>query len=360
MSWVGNTILTASVLPHPNSERLAVFPVGGGTGGAILVELVGTSGSGAGSLVSITSPLEGGAVKITGSVWVLNPSTGSGGGGMVEISGILPQYQGGIGYLPISGVVTLSGTSGALQVTGTVGLDGPVVISGTLSATILNLPATQSVSVQTWPFAGEDLGSAPASAAFVAGVSGTTLVGLHVNSDGDLQTTASISNFPAGFNVNISSSVPLTMSVQGTASVKVQNFPLTQDVLVTNWPVPVTGVDVLNLPATQSVSVQNFPVVQQVTGTVEVAGLTFSGTVSIPVEAYPNALENVQFTRKKQLFDFDSDTINYIGYAVIGASPAATAWAIKRLTFNVSGNLEASEWSSTTASWSNRVSEAYA
>jgi hypothetical protein len=219
MSWVGNTIVTSSVLPHPQNERLVVFPVGGGTSGAVQVEVVGSSGSG---------------------------------GGSVEISGVLPQFVDGTGSLP-------------------------VVVLGAITAS------------------------------------------------------------------------------------------------VDNWPAPVTGVSVLNLPTTQSVYVVNpssgsvsivgvnaVSGALQVTGTVEVAGLAFSGTVSIPIEAYPNALENIQFTRKKQLFDFDSDTVNYIGYASLGADPSSAAWAIKRLSFNASGNLESSEWSGLTASWSNRVSEAYA
>jgi len=134
-----------------------------------------------------------------------------------------------------------------------------------------------------------------------------------------------------------------------------------------------SGIAVVNLPATQSVFVVN----QQssslsgtvvvtssqanpvyVSGTVTVAGITLSG--STPPEAIPNSLDNIEYTRKKQLFDFDSDSVNYVGYAVLGMAAGSSSWTIKRLTFNASGNLEATEWSSTSSAWTNRMSEAYA
>lgn len=200
MSWVGNTIVTASVLPNPNNERLVVFPVGGGQGGAVQVELVGTSGSGAGSVVSIASPLQGGAVLITGSVWVLNPSSGSGGGGLVEISGILPWYQGGTGSLP----VTLLNPSQPFGVTGTVGLSGPVAVTGVLSATIVG---AVTVSVDNWP---------------------VPVTGVNVL---NLPTTQSVYvvNQTSG-TVSISGAV----QISGTVAVSQTNIPLTQSVYVVN------------------------------------------------------------------------------------------------------------------------------
>jgi len=99
-----------------------------------------------------------------------------------------------------------------------------------------------------------------------------------------------------------------------------------------------------------------------VTGTVVATGveITFSGSISpTPPEAYPNTIENLRYSRKLQVYDLTSDSANYIGYSVLGTAQTSTSWTIKKLSFDVLGNLEQISWSSTTASWSNRTSEVY-
>jgi hypothetical protein len=98
-----------------------------------------------------------------------------------------------------------------------------------------------------------------------------------------------------------------------------------------------------------------------VTGAVDVGSLSFSGSISAtPIEAYPNALENIRYTRKSQRFDLSGDAVNYIGYAPLGSSGSDPTWTIKRMSFAIDGNLEAVAWSGTGSIWDNRSSEIYA
>lgn len=76
-------------------------------------------------------------------------------------------------------------------------------------------------------------------------------------------------------------------SITGTPTVKVGNFPATQQVAVTNFPVTQTvagSVSVSNLPATQPVSgtvnVGNLPSTQDVSGTVAVSNFPSTQAVS--------------------------------------------------------------------------------
>lgn len=98
-------------------------------------------------------------------------------------------------------------------------------------------------------------------------------------------------------------------------------------------------------------------VIVSVTGAVVVSGITMSGTTA--PEAIPDSLDNILYTRKKQLFDLASASVNYIGYAAMGMAQTSASWMIKRLSFDANGSLESSEWSSATASWSGRASEVY-
>jgi hypothetical protein len=175
---------------------------------------------------------------------------------------------------------------------------------------------------------------------------GGTYVDVKVDPAGNILAvitgSVSVTNLPATQSVNLVSSVPLQVSgnvgVSGTASVFIEG---------TSVPLNVLG----------TASISNFPAVQTVTGTVTVQGISLSGTT--PPEAIPNSLDNIVYVRKVQRFDLSSDTVNYIGYAMMATSPASASWTIKRLSFDASGSLEAQEWSSPSATWNSRASEVY-
>ena len=61
----------------------------------------------------------------------------------------------------------------------------------------------------------------------------------------------------------------------------------------------------------------------------------------------------------QQRYDLSSSTVNYIGYAARGTASGDALWKIKRLDFDVNGNLTQVRWSNTTAVWDNRTSETY-
>lgn len=204
---------------------------------------------------------------------------------------------------------------------------------------VLNFPVTQSVFVVNQ--------SSGSSTVTVSNLPATQSVYV-VNQPGVPTDVNIVSPLPVGVSGNV--------GVVGTASVYLEGtsgpLDVSGTVSVTNFPTP---------PAVQEVSgtvqVGNFPVVQTVTGSVTVQGISLSGAT--PPEAIPNSLDNIVYTRKAQKFDLASDLVNYIGYAVLGASPASASWAIKRLSFDVSGNLESQDWSSPTGTWNNRTSEVY-
>lgn len=128
------------------------------------------------------------------------------------------------------------------------------------------------------------------------------------------------------------------------------------------WNVSITGALTSTLTGTSQVSISGVNVVGgaiPVTGTVAVTGLQVSGSFSIPREAYPGALENVQSTRYKQRYDLQSDSVNYVGYAATGTADGDSAWTIKKLAYDASGNLESITWSSTSSIWTNRAGETY-
>lgn len=305
MTWAADTYVTAANpapgrnIPDdnpyghgtPNGTRsdggigINVYIAGGtGLSGAVPVQLVGASSGGTGDFVTIAGPLDGGAVRVTGSVLVLNPSSGG-------------------------------------------GVSGSVQISGTASVNVMNWPATQSVAL-----------SGPLQVSGSVGVVGTASVRVE--------------------------SVGAALPVTGTVHVDNQvELPATQSVFVTNQlqsgPVQISGVSPTSgaLPVSMS-----FPTVQQVTGTVNVSGLQVSGSFSIPREAYPNSLENVEATRQRVRYDLSSVLVNYIGYAPVGTADEDAAWTIKRMSFESgSGDLTAIEWSASgTAVWVSRSLEVYA
>ena len=434
---------------------LNVYIAGGsGQGGAVAVSQtnpvsISLSGVTIGGVITVTSSLAD-PVWVTGSVYVLNPSSGSS-----SLSGVLTAT--------ITGTVAVSQTNVPLTqtvyITGQpLGVTGTVSVSGTASVNIVSLPQPLGVSgtvavsntgvfVQNWPapVTGVDVLNLPATqSVFVVNQSSSSITGtVTVSGTGVFQVTGSVfvlnpssaslvisgaleitssqanpvwvtGNFTVsgsggssvifavpepsptatlvytvaqttstvllapladrlGYTIYNSSSANLHLyfGTSGTASYFLVPGAIyeAQDVVFLGdiygrWSSSGTGAAVFTDyfgstfgSASVTVNIGNFPPVQTITGTVTVAGMTVSG--STPIEAYPNALENVQFTRKKQLFDLDSDAVNYIGYAVLGTAVSAGAWAVKRLTFNASGNLQASEWSSVTASWSNRTSEVY-
>jgi hypothetical protein len=438
---------------------LNVYLAGGvGPSGAIPVSQtnptqISLSGVTIGGVIEVTSS-QANPAWVTGSVYVLNPSSGSGGisgtitatiTGVVEVSQsniqltqsvyVLQQPIGVTGTVGVSGTasVRVESFSGPVEVTGVVTVSqsnlpltqsvfvvnqtsGSVTVSGTASVsvtnfppvltvsgtgafdvTVLNIPATQSVYVVNPSSASIvisgalDVTSSQANPVWVTGNFGISGSGgssvIFVASEA--QPSASVvSTVPQTSSVVLlmSASDRLSYSIFNSSSANLHLYfgPLTGTAsyflvpgavyetvdavfvgdIYGRWSADGAGFAVVSEyfgnasgSASFTINIGNFPPVQQVTGTVTVAGITMSG--STPIEAYPNALENVQFTRKKQLYDFDSDTVNYVGYAVLGTSVGASAWAIKRLTFNASGNLEAAEWSSTSSIWSNRASEAY-
>lgn len=62
---------------------------------------------------------------------------------------------------------------------------------------------------------------------------------------------------------------------------------------------------------------------------------------------------------QKTLFDLESTTVNYIGTAPLGTAAASPVWRIKKMTFDVDGNLQSVLWTGVTAVWDNRASETY-
>lgn len=82
------------------------------------------------------------------------------------------------------------------------------------------------------------------------------------------------------------------------------------------------------------------------------------------VDALPPGTNNIGtvdvFEVEKKLYDLVSSTVQYIGKAPLGTSTSAPAWRIKRLRYSaVTGDLEDSMWSSSTATWTDRASESY-
>ena len=478
-NWAADAYVTASN-PAPGRQRLEPYLVASGTGfaeryvtksdGGIGLNVYIAGGAGPlGSIpVSQTNPTQislsgvtiGGVIEVTtsaghpiavtGSVYILNQSTGSGVTQVTAtITGVVQTSQTNIPLtqsvlitgqpIGVTGIVGVSGTASVnivslpqpLQVSGVVAVSNtgvfvqnwPVPVTG---VSVLNLPTTQSVFVvnqQSSSITGtvtvsgtgvfQVTGSVyvlnPSSASLVVsgainvtssqanpvwvtgnfGVSGSsqsTVVFVSQNAAPTASVVTSIaqtssvdililSSDRVGYTVFNSSSVHLSLFFgpsTGTASYVLAPRQVyeSQDVcfagdIYGQWPVTGAGAAIITeffgsssgSSGSFTLNVGNFPAVQQVTGTVTVQGISISG--STPIEAYPNSLENVQTTRKKQLFDFDSDSVNYIGYAVLGSNVAAGVWSIKRLTFNASGNLESTEWSSVSSTWNSRLSEAY-
>lgn len=317
--------------------------VAGGTGPAGVIPVSQTNPTSVSlSGVSISGILEvttsaGNPVEITGAVYVLNQSSGS------SFSGVLTATITGT---PDVNVLNFPATQSVYVVNQT---SGTVSISGVVAVSQTNVPATQTVALSL-------TGALPVSGN--VGVVGTATVSIASASVPFQVFGAVLVSGTATVSLTgvlpVSETSPVTgVFVLGTASFSQTNLPATQSVFVVNQTSGSTG-GVVEISGVTPVSGA-----VPVTGTVSVAGLAFSGTVSIPIEAYPNSLENVEFTRKKQLFDLDGASVNYVGYAVLGTSPASASWAIKRLTFNASGNLAATEWSSTSSVWNNRGSEVY-
>jgi hypothetical protein len=168
MAWNAEVIVTGAN-PAPgfiytpgfsNEGRGLNVYIAGGTGpsGALPVYIANAASGGVGQFVDITSPLLNGAVWVTGSVWVLNPSSGSA-GGEVTVSGTASVWVTNL-PLQVSGNVGVVGTASVnvvslptpLQVTGTVAVEGVTVVTGTVALEssgvfVQNLPATQSVFV---------------------------------------------------------------------------------------------------------------------------------------------------------------------------------------------------------------------
>jgi len=380
---------------------------------------ISLSGVTIGGVIEVTSS-QANPAWITGSVYVINPSSGSGGisgtitatiTGVVEVSQSNIQLTQSVYVLQqpigVTGTVGVSGTASVrVEAFGApIGVIGGVTVSGSVTATITgtvavsqtNIPLTQSVYVVN-PSSGSivisgalDVTSSQANPVWVTGNFGISGSGastvifaaseaspsasvVHtVSQTSSIVLLLSASN-RLGYSIFNSSSANLSLyfgPLTGTSSYFLVPGAVYETVdtvfigdIYGRWPVDGAGVAVVSEylgdtsgSASFTINIGNFPPVQTITGSVTVTGMTVSG--STPIEAYPNALENVKFTRKKQLYDFDSDTVNYVGYAVLGTVAGAGAWAIKRLTFNASGNLEAAEWSSTSSIWTNRTSEVY-
>lgn len=197
------------------------------------------------------------------------------------------------------------------QVTGSVTIENVVRVTGTVDVGGISLSASLASQVDQG-----NSGSVPwkitGSVSLTEGVPIAFPAGFNVNVTASVPLTASVtgtvklaeaiqvSNFPSGFNVNLTASVPLTASVTGTVGL---SGPITGNVGVTNFPavqaitgsivvanrVDVTGSVGLSGPITGNVGVTNFPAVQAVTGSV---GLTGPVTGNVGVTNFP-ATQNV-------------------------------------------------------------------
>jgi hypothetical protein len=80
-------------------------------------------------------------------------------------------------------------------------------------------------------------------------------------------------------------------------------------------------------------------------------GYATLGTPTNPLISQSSSIQ------KKVLYDI-GDPIIYIGTAIMGTAPTASAWLIKKVTLS-GGNPISTQWSSTTAIWNNRSTETY-
>lgn len=258
-------------------------------------------------------------VPVTGSVFVINQSSGSGAGGNVNITGTITLPVTATQANPIW-VTGSTGGSSDINITGSITL--PVSMSNPVTASVSNFPADQVVhgNVNITASVALPVTSSGGNPVLVTGsVFVINSQGSNVNITGSITlpvsmsnpVTASIANFPAGFNVNVTASV--TQSITGTVhldnttvGVSMSNVPVTQSV---TWAqgLPVTA-SISNFPLTQSVkldqtitvpvsatnpvtaSIANFPtgfnvnvtasVTQSVTGTVHIDNTTVGVSMS--------------------------------------------------------------------------------
>lgn len=240
---------------------------------------ISLSGVTIGGVITVTSSLAD-PVWITGSVFVLNP------GGSSSLSGVLTATITGVvavsqTNLPATQSVLITGqpigVSGTVGVSGTAsvfigGQDGPLGVSGTVSVSLTgvlpvsqtNLPATQSVYVVN-----QTSGSVTVSGTASVSVTNFPAV-VTVSGTGAFDVT--VSNLPATQSVFVvnqaSSSITGTVTVSGTGV-----FEITGSVFVLNQTSSsITGTVTVTSTIEEPVNI---------TGTVTVEGITFSGGLSI-------------------------------------------------------------------------------
>ena len=287
-----------------------VYIAGGlGPGGSIPVSQTNPSSISL-SGVTIEGILEvttsaGNPVGISGSVYVLNPTTEI--SGVVSISGTasvniqnfpatqsvevsnLPatqsvavissiplQVSGNVGVVGTASV-RIEGSAAPLEVFGTASITGTVVVENT-GVFVQNLPATQSVSIENWPappvpITGVEVLNLPATqSVFVVNqTSGSVII--------DGTASVSVSNFPPPIT-------EITATITGVIAVSQTNVPVTQTVFVANQTSGSVSID-----GTASVSVSNFPTTQAVSGTgvffvqemVPITGVFVLGTASVSI-----------------------------------------------------------------------------
>jgi hypothetical protein len=269
----------------PNGTGVAPCSFGGGgSGGAVTINLGGSAVGTANPFPVKDSLLEGlisgGALKVGGSVAISGtPSVALAGAPSVGIAGALPAGSNVLGSVNLApgsvGSVTLGGTGGtvAQAVQGIGGgvplsVTGSVAQTGTWNVGVSSLPALAagsnaigSVSVSNFP-SSQPVSGAVSVSALPALPAGANAIG-----------SVSVSNFPAmqpvSGSVAVSGLPALPAGSNAIGSVSVSNFPATQpvsgSVAVSGLPALPTGsnaigsVSVSNFPATQPVSVASLP-----------------------------------------------------------------------------------------------------
>lgn len=165
---------------------------------------------------------------VTGSVFVINPSSGGSGGVITGSVGITSAVA--IGNFPsiqtITGSVVLAravdvATMPSLSVTNVVNVTGSVHLADGSAVTVVNFPATQTVTGSVGITTPVVVSNFPVTQAITGSVSLTQ--GVTVTGSVSLSQGVAVSNFPA--------TQTITGSVGITAPVAISNFPTTQNVI---------------------------------------------------------------------------------------------------------------------------------
>ena len=270
------------------------------------------------------------------------------------------------GNLIVAGIGTAGTPSGGILTIQGVSSGTPIPVSGSFTATN---PSVSTIGL-----------AAPASATMVGGYDGANLRSIKVASDGTIRidptgtTTQPVSGIitanagTGNFTVTQATAANLNATVIGTVTsnigttnglaldATVLKLSIAQNaILGSNTQILIGGSVSTSAPAYTSGNIN--PLSLSTTGSLRVDGSGSTQPVSGSVIQIPSApVIQKQFDL---IAGSPAGSINYIGYAIVGAALSSSVWTINQISFDAAGNPAASLWSGTTAIWNNRTSTIY-